>query len=59
MSQESEHSGGHGKGQQILAPIAAKPYAEGRNVTIEYRSADGHYDRLPDWRTSSFVAGSP
>jgi putative ABC transport system substrate-binding protein len=27
--------------------LAAESYTEGRNLTIEYRWAEGHYDRLP------------
>ena len=30
-----------------IAAIAAMGYVEGQNLTIEYRWADGHYDRLP------------
>jgi putative ABC transport system substrate-binding protein len=32
---------------RILQGLRQTGFVEGRNVTIEYRSAEGHYDRLP------------
>jgi hypothetical protein len=33
-------------------------YIEGRNYTLELRSADGNADNFPNWRRSWFVARS-
>ncbi len=37
--------------------LSAAGYEEGRNVTIEYRWAEGHNDRLPAARSESKSGG--
>jgi putative ABC transport system substrate-binding protein len=36
--------------------LAETAFVEGRNVAIEYRWADGHYDRFP-WMAADLVSG--
>jgi hypothetical protein len=40
----------------FLKGLNEKGYADGRNVTIKYRSADGRFDRLPAM-AAELVAG--
>jgi ABC-type uncharacterized transport system substrate-binding protein len=39
------------------AGIADKGYVEGRNLAIEYRWAEGHYDRLAEMATDLVRSG--
>jgi putative ABC transport system substrate-binding protein len=39
--------------------LAETGFVEGRNVAIEYRWIEGHYDRLPELVADLVGAGSP
>jgi putative ABC transport system substrate-binding protein len=34
-------------------------FVEGQNVAVEYRWAQGHYDRYPRWQPSLYADRSP
>src|SRR5436190_12438740 len=49
----------------FLQSLAEQGYIEGRNVAIEYRSAEGRYDRMPEMaaelvrRPATVIVASP
>jgi putative tryptophan/tyrosine transport system substrate-binding protein len=42
----------------ILRGLSENGFVEGQSLTVEYRFADGQYDRLPGWRQNWSAAQS-
>ena len=54
------HSGSAETKQKLLAPfrqgLAQAGYVEGKNLAVDYRWADGRYERCRNWRLIWFIA---
>lgn len=44
--------------EALRAGLRERGYVEGKNIAVEVRSAEGHYDGYPDWLQSSLDSRS-